>query len=142
MICNSLKLSRQPHSRCGNRGDAKTICNSLKLPKMCKKIRILNFLLAMSTFITTGLKRITLSLPSSAPDSMLYSKGIIYTIYTSYGCNIHFRFFFDRPTGRWNFDFDQKKNLKFWIYFFRSTDRPYKKHLEKIREAKNQLCLA
>ena len=28
------------------------------------------------------------------------------------------------------------------LTFFRSTDRPYKKCLEKIREAKNQLCLA
>ena len=50
-------------------------------------------------------------------------------------------FFIDRPTSE-ILILAKKKKLKFWIYFFRSTDRPYKKHLEKIREAKNQLCLA
>ena len=30
----------------------------------------------------------------------------------------------------------------FTFFFLRSTDRPKKKCLEKIREAKNQLCLA
>ena len=32
------------------------------------------------------------------------------------------------------------QKLRLW-FFFRSTDRPYKKCIEKIREAKNQLSL-
>ena len=40
------------------------------------------------------------------------------------------------------FFFSTYRPVKFWIYFFRSTNRPYKKHLEKIREARNQLCVA
>ena len=70
-------------------------------------------------------------LPGSAPRCEICSKGIVYA---RRSCRLQNFFFFDLPT--------KKIKIEILGFFFRSTNRPWKKGLEKIQEAKNQLCLA
>ena len=80
------------------------------------------------------------TLPRCTPDSELCSKGIIHKKHVQ---DSSFFFFFILPTDQWNFDFGKKNKIEILVFFFFcSTDRPNKNGLEKIREAKNQLCVA